>query len=195
MRGNQGGPERKRRFRLRGKRAAQEAQPKFRLAPGSGLLPPGVPRLPFQTPPSKRRQDSPAGATPDEAPQATGVRQVPEAEQPNPATGVRQVEQTPRAKWGTQLTFAGRRLPNNPKKRQLFDDLRMEYYRQKEQYRKTSRRTGRIYSENKYHKFMKLEMQATMTITTIIKQIIISTIMMITITRICPALASQALNS
>ena len=151
---------------MRGKRAAQEAQPKFLPAPGSGLLPPGVPRLPFQTPPSKRRQDSPAGATPDKAPQATGVRQVPEAEQPKPATGVRKVE---RAKWGTQLTFAGRRPPKDPKKRQLFDDLRMECYGQKEQYRKTSRRTGRIYSENKYHKFMKLEMQATMTITTIIK--------------------------
>ena len=87
------------------------------------------------------------------------------------------MEQTPRAKWGTQLTFAGRRPPKDPKKRKLFDDLRMEYYRQQEQYRTTSRGTGLICSENKYHTFMKLEMQATMSRTTIIKQIGIRIIM------------------
>ena len=32
-----------------------------------------------------------------------------------------------RAKWGTQLTFAGRRPPKDPKRRQLFDEFRMEY--------------------------------------------------------------------
>jgi len=64
----------------------------------------------------------------------------------------------PRAKYGTQLTFAGRRPPKDPEKRKLFDDIRMEYYRQKEQDRKMGF-SGRIYSENKYHKFMKLKMQ------------------------------------
>ena len=178
---------------MRGKRPVRGCQP-FLPAPGSGLLPPGVPRLPFQTPPSTKRQDSPAGATPDKAPQATGVRQVAEAEQPNQATGVRQVEQTPRAKYGTQLSIAGGRPPKDPKRRQLFDDLRMEYYRQKEQHRKMGRRTGRIYSEHKCRKFMKLKMQAATTITNIIIQILIMIIMIITITRTCAALASQALN-
>ena len=43
-------------------------------------------------------------------------------------------------------------------KRKLFDDIRMEYYRQKEQDRKKGS-SGRIYSEHKYHKLMKLKMQ------------------------------------
>ncbi|MDA8583476.1 hypothetical protein N9L68_04565 [bacterium] len=136
----------------------------------------------------------PAGATPDKAPQASGVRQEAEAEQPKQSGGVRQVEQTPRARYGTQLTFAGRRPPKGPKRRQLFDDLRMEYYRQKEQYRKAGWRTGCIYSDHKYNQFMKLNMQTTITITNIIIQNIIVTIMIVTITRTCGALASQALK-
>ena len=39
----------------------------------------------------------------------------------------------------------------------MFDDVRFEYYRQKAQDRKMGR-SGRIYSEHKYHKFMKLKM-------------------------------------
>ena len=41
----------------------------------------------------------------------------------------------------------------------MFDDIRHEYYRQKEVERKKGRCSGRIYSEHKYHKLMKLKMQ------------------------------------
>ena len=47
--------------------------------------------------------------------------------------------------------------PRDPKKRKLFDEVRADYYRQKEHDRKLGR-SGRIYSEHKYHKFMKLKM-------------------------------------
>ena len=47
--------------------------------------------------------------------------------------------------------------PRDPEKRKLFDEVRADYYRQKEHDRKLGR-SGRIYSEHKYHKFMKLKM-------------------------------------
>ena len=98
-----------------------------------------------ETPPSKKRR----------APDATPVK---EAQVASPAEKPEETNIKLRAKYGTQLTFAGRRPPKDPVKRKLFDDIRMEYYRQKEQDRKMGR-SGRIYSENKYHKFMKLKMQ------------------------------------
>ena len=107
-----------------------------------------------ETPPSKKRR----------APDGTPVKeaQVAPAEQPRggsaPSPAEKPGEKKLRAKYGTQLTFAGRRPPKDPEKRKLFDDIRMEYYKQKEQDRKMGR-SGRIYSENKYHKFMKLKMQ------------------------------------
>ena len=53
-----------------------------------------------------------------------------------------------RAKYGTALTFAGRRPPQDPEKRKAFDLLWTEYYRQKEQDRMHGR-SGRIYTEHK----------------------------------------------
>ena len=145
------------RFRLRGKRPVQKAQ-QFLPAPGSGLLPPGAPRCPFQTPgppPKRPRQASPEGATPDKKPR------VARAEQPGggsaPAEQPGGTIDKSRAKYGTAQTFAGRRPPKDPERRKLFDDVRFEYYRQKAQDRKMGR-SGRIYSEHKYHKFMKLKM-------------------------------------
>ena len=145
------------RFRLRGKRPVQKAQ-QFLPAPGSGLLPPGAPRCPFQPPgppPKRPRQASPEGATPDKK------TRVARAEQPGGGSAPAEqpggtIDKT-RAKYGTAQTFAGRRPPKDPERRKLFDDVRFEYYRQKAQDRKMGR-SGRIYSEHKYHKFMKLKM-------------------------------------
>ena len=101
--------------------------------------------MPFTTPPSKKRM----------APDATPVK---EAQVASPAEKPEETNIKLRAMYSPQLTFAGRRPPKDPVKRKLFDDIRMEYYRQKEQDRKKGS-SGRIYSEHKYHKFMKLKMQ------------------------------------
>ena len=96
------------RRRLRGKRPAQNVR-QFLPAPGSGLLPPGAPRLPFQTPKLKKRQASPRAATPDKTYQVARAEQPGGGSSPGPAEQPR--EKRARAKYGTAQTFVGRRPP------------------------------------------------------------------------------------